>query len=53
VAGSCEHGNEPLEFHKRQGFCILVEWLLASLEGLCSVESVGQLVTANVSEVYN
>jgi hypothetical protein len=36
VVGSCEQGNEPSGS--------LAEWLLASQEGICSMELVNQLV---------
>jgi hypothetical protein len=39
VAGSCECGNEPSGFIKR-GISLLAEDLLASQEGLCSMELV-------------
>jgi hypothetical protein len=42
VAGSCEHGNET------SGSTKDVEGLLASHEGLCSMESVSQSVGQSV-----
>ena len=36
VAGACECGNEPSEFHKMREISRLAEDLLASEEGPCS-----------------
>jgi hypothetical protein len=38
VAGSCEHGNEPSGSIKCGGFLDYLSLLLASQEGLCSME---------------
>jgi hypothetical protein len=38
LAGSCEHGNEPLGSIKGGEFLDNLELLLASQEGLCSME---------------
>jgi hypothetical protein len=35
MADSCEHGNEPSRFHKRQGIFWLAEQLLLFQQGLC------------------
>jgi hypothetical protein len=40
VAGSCEHGNEPLGSIKCREFLDQLSVLLASEEGLCSMELV-------------
>jgi hypothetical protein len=41
VGGSCEHDNEPLGSIKGGGGVSgVAEWLLASQEGLCSMEFV-------------
>jgi hypothetical protein len=40
VAGSCECGNEPSGFYKTRGISWLADDLLASEEGLCSLELV-------------
>jgi hypothetical protein len=40
VAGSCEHGNEPLSSIKCLEFLDYLSVLLASQEGLCSMELV-------------
>jgi hypothetical protein len=40
VVGSCEHGNEPSGSIKRGEFLDLLSVLLASFEGLCSMELV-------------
>jgi hypothetical protein len=40
VAGSCECGNEPSDSVKCGEFLELAEKLLASQEGLCSMELV-------------
>ena len=38
MAGCCEHCNELLDFIKFREFFCLAEELLASKEGLCSME---------------
>jgi len=38
VAGACDCGNEPFGFYKMRGFSRLGENMLASQEGLCSME---------------
>ena len=38
MAGCCECGNEPFGFHNMQGISRVAEDLLASQEGLCSME---------------
>jgi hypothetical protein len=38
VAGSCEHGNEPSGSIKCREFLDYLNVLLASQEGLCSME---------------
>jgi hypothetical protein len=43
VAGSCEHGNEPSIPIKCGEFLDWLRVLLASQEGLCSMELVGVL----------
>jgi hypothetical protein len=40
VAGSCEHGNEPSGSIKFGEFLDYLSVLLASKEGLCSIEFV-------------
>jgi hypothetical protein len=40
VAVSCEHGNEPLGSIKCREFLDLLSVLLASQEGLCSMQLV-------------
>jgi hypothetical protein len=40
VAGFCEHGNEPSGSIKGREFLDWLSVLLASQEGLCSMESV-------------
>jgi hypothetical protein len=40
VTGSCEHGNEPSGSIKCGEFLDYLRVLLASQEGLCSMESV-------------
>jgi hypothetical protein len=36
--GSCEHGNEPSDFHKMSGNSSVAEQLATSQEGLSSME---------------
>jgi hypothetical protein len=43
VAGSCEHGNEPLGSIKRGEFLDWPSMLLASQGGLCSMELVSYI----------
>jgi hypothetical protein len=43
VAGSCEHGDEPSGSIKRGKFLDQLSVLLASQEGLCSMEFVSCL----------
>jgi hypothetical protein len=38
MAGSFEHGNELFGIQRRWEISWLVEWLLVSQEGLCSME---------------
>jgi hypothetical protein len=43
VAGSCDHGNEPSSSIKGREFLDQLSVLLASQEGLCSMDLVGLL----------
>jgi hypothetical protein len=46
VVGSCEHGNEPSGSIKCGEFLDYLSVLLASQEGLCSMELVRRLVSS-------
>jgi hypothetical protein len=49
MADSCEHNNEPSQFHKILGTFWLAKQLMASQQGLSSMELVGRSVTPNLS----
>ena len=48
VTGSCECGNKPSRLHTMRGSSQVVEDLLASQEGLCSVEFVSYVLYIRV-----